>query len=75
MLDFVFAQPGVRPVHVRHDDGDVLKPAIVALRIHGHRAAARCDELHQLDPLIAQPQCCDREPHAENTVKALVLLA
>src|ERR1043166_3283691 len=34
MFDFVLAQPGVGPVHVAGDDGNVLKPAIVAARIN-----------------------------------------
>src|SRR5689334_17748121 len=52
MFDFVLAQQSVSFVHVAGDDGDVLKPMIVAARIDRNRAAFWCQVLGQLDELV-----------------------
>jgi len=51
----VLPQPRVGGVHVRHDDRDVLEPAVVAARVRRHRPAARGQELGELDLLAAKP--------------------
>src|SRR5215471_10872114 len=42
-------QPLVRAPHVAYDNGDVLKPAIIAARVGGNGATLRPRELHKLD--------------------------
>src|SRR5215469_15108118 len=48
-------QPLVCAPHVAYDNGDVLKPAIIAARVGGNRAALRACELHKLDVFIPEP--------------------
>src|SRR5262249_38245206 len=55
-------QPLVRAPHVAYDNGDVLKPAIIAARVGGNRAALRPCELHKLDVFIPEPH--PHHPHA-----------
>ena len=51
---------------------DVLKPSIVAARVDGVRPAARREELHQLDVLVAELQAHDAQAHAEYAEQVLV---
>ena len=46
----------VRPVHVRHDDGHVLEPPVVAPRVVRRGAPLRLQVLGQIDALAAQAQ-------------------
>ena len=68
VLDAIFPQHPIGPVHVAHDDGNVLKPKIVAAGIIRNRAAARSKKLNEFDRLIAQfhPDDADtRTKHSE----------
>ena len=47
-------EPGVGAVHVAHDDGDVLEPAVVAPGVRRRRAPAGSEILGQLEPLLAR---------------------
>src|SRR5439155_13846846 len=43
----------VGPLHVAHDDGDVLEPAVVAVCARGSRAPRRVEPGHELERLVA----------------------
>src|SRR5262249_36502 len=49
---------GIRPTNVGKDDGQMLKPEIVAAGIPRHRAARA---LNELDPLLTELQCSSRQ--------------
>jgi hypothetical protein len=61
MLDLESPEPSVRAVHVAHDDGHVLEPAIVAPGVGGRGAPGRAQILGELQVLLAQ-----LEPHHPN---------
>src|SRR5262249_48325893 len=67
------AQPLVRALHVAYDNGDVLKPAIIAARVGGNGAASRPCELHKLDVFIPEPH--PHHPYARGrcTFQTLVI--
>ena len=71
VLDAIFTQHLIRPVHVADDDGDVLKPKIVAARIGRDRAAARSKKLNEFDRLIAQPHSDDADAGTEHPEQML----
>src|SRR5215471_5356171 len=54
VLDLVLTENCIGEIHVADDDGDVLKPEVVALRIHGNRASAGSDKLNELDRFVAK---------------------
>src|SRR6266404_745246 len=56
VLDFILSQNRVCAVHVADDDGDVLKPHIVASGIDGNGAALGGQKLQQLDGFTSQLQ-------------------
>ena len=64
MLDLRITQPLVRAPHVAYDNGDVLKPAIIAARVGGNRAALRPCELHKVDVFI--PEAHPHHPYARS---------
>ncbi len=45
-FDLKLPQPCVGPIHIADDDGDVLEPAIVAVRIERNGPATRTEKLH-----------------------------
>ncbi len=49
VLDFILSQNRVGAVHVADDDGDVLKPDVVASGINGNGTALGSQKLQQLD--------------------------
>jgi hypothetical protein len=55
-LDVVLPQLRVSPVHVAHDHGHVLEPAIVAVPVRRSRATAGREILGELQILVAQAQ-------------------
>ena len=73
VLDLVLAQPRVGVSMSRHDDRDVLEPAVVAARVDGHRPAPGGQVLGQLDRFVAQPHAHDSHAQAEHAFQALVL--
>src|SRR5215470_17851304 len=50
---FVLSKPLVSPVHVAGYDGDMLEPAIVAVRIDGDWAAPRRQVFREFEKFIA----------------------
>src|SRR6516165_813506 len=44
-LDLVLPQDPIGAVHIADDDGDVLKPEIIAARIYGNRPASGSEKL------------------------------
>src|SRR5216683_3412973 len=54
VLDFILSQNRVGAVHVAYDDGDVLKPHIVASGIDGNGAALGGQKLQQLDGFASE---------------------
>src|SRR5688572_13863826 len=54
MFDFVFTQQRVSFVHVAGDDGNMLKPTIIAARINRNRTTSRSEVLSQFNKLFAQ---------------------
>src|SRR5215469_10235908 len=56
VLDFESAQARIGACHVAHDDGNVLERPIVRLQTGRNRSAARSEELHELEVLVAEPQ-------------------
>src|SRR6266849_6573959 len=56
VLDFILSQSRVGAVHVADDDGDVLKPNVVASGINGNRTALGSQKLQQLDGFASQLQ-------------------
>ncbi len=65
ILDFVLSQLLICPVHIRHDDRDVLEPAIVASRVGGDRPAFRRQIFRQFDRLISELNADDSCAHSE----------
>src|SRR5262249_3013140 len=55
LLAMRIPQPRVRALHVASDNGDVLKPAVIAARVGGNRAASRPWELHKVDVFTPEP--------------------
>src|SRR5271165_3182375 len=53
VLHVVLPKDGIRTVHVTNDDGDVLKPQIVAARIHRDGSPPWSEKLREFDGLIA----------------------
>src|SRR5439155_22151971 len=54
MFDLVLPQNGVSAVHVADDDGDVLKPDVVAARVDRNRAPAGSEKLDEFDGFVAE---------------------
>ena len=48
------AQAGIGPVHVAHDDGDVLEPAVVAPGVGRSGPTRRREILSELEQLVTQ---------------------
>ena len=58
MRDVVRAQPAVGPIHVAYDDGDVLKPQVIAATISRDGApVGRCEKLAKGEALAGKLQC------------------
>src|SRR6516162_1607004 len=67
-LNFVLPQDPIGAVHIADNNGDVLKPEIIAARIHRNRPASRSEKLRQLNRLITEfhfNQSHSRSKHAE----------
>src|SRR5215469_12402614 len=67
-LDSVLEQNLIGAVHIADNNGDVLKPEIIAARIRGNRPASRSEKLRQLNRLITEfhfNQSHSRPKHAE----------
>src|SRR6266516_3372125 len=62
-------------VHVAHDNRDMLKPKIVAARIHWNRPPARCEILSEIDKFISESHPHDAHPRAKNAFQMFVLLS
>ena len=75
MLDTVFSQNLIGLIHVAHDDGDVLEPAVVAARIDRYGATLGREVLGQLDLLVTQAQSSHSHPESEHALKPFVLSA
>src|SRR5690349_17327273 len=75
MLHLVFAEPLVSAVHIADDDGNVLKPSIVAARIGGRGPSSRGQELRQLDVLLTEAHSGRPRVKAEYTGEVLIALA
>src|SRR6266478_7049991 len=74
VLNFVLPQPGVRLVHIADNDGDVLKPAIVAARIDGDWSTFRRQVFCELDELVAEPHSYYAHSQPEYPFEVLVAL-
>ena len=73
MFDFVLAQPLIGLIHVGHDDGDVLKPAIVAAGVHRHRSSFGREILRELDRLASELHPNDSRADPEQPLQPLVI--
>ena len=62
MLNLVIPQPSVSTVHITHDNGDMLKPAVVTARIPGYGATFGGQIFGQLDNFA--PQLDTHDAHA-----------
>jgi hypothetical protein len=69
MSHAVLPESRVGVFHVRGDDGDVLKPAVVAAGIHGIGPPTRRQVLRELDALAAQSQSGDACAGPEQAVQ------
>src|SRR6266446_2425965 len=56
VFDFVLSQKRVRAIHIADNDGDVLKPDIVASRINGNGTAFGSQKLQKLNGFPSQLQ-------------------
>src|SRR6266513_2487175 len=74
-LHFERAQFFKRLVHVAHDNRDMLKPKIVAARIHWNRPPARCEILCEIDKFISELHPHDAHPRAKDAFQMFVLLS
>jgi hypothetical protein len=72
--DAVLPQPGVGPVHVARDDGDVLEGVVVGPDVSRYRPSRWGEVLGELDLLCPQAHPHDPHPGAENTYEPLVCL-
>src|SRR5205085_10524852 len=71
MLHLVFPEPLVCLIHVADDNGDVLKPAVIAARIDRGGTSFRGQILGQLDEFVAELQARAAEPQSEKTLQVL----
>ncbi len=62
-------------VHVRHDDRDVLKPAIVAARIHRNWPSLRRQVFGEFDGFVAKFHPDDSRPQPEEALQPFVTWA
>src|SRR6266568_4006051 len=74
-LHFDSAQFFERLVHIAHDNRDMLKPKIVAARIHWNRPPAWCEILCKIDKFISELHPHDAHPRAKNAFQMFVLLS
>src|SRR6266849_6134763 len=75
VLDFVLPQNRIRTVHIADDDGDVLKPHVVASGIDGNGAALGSQKLQKLDGFASQLQCYDSHARPEYAKEVLDLVS
>src|SRR5215813_14876156 len=75
MLHAVLTQPGIGRIHIARNDGDVLKPAIVAARIGGHRSAFRRQKFGEFDLFLAQAKPGHADAQPENAFQVLISLS
>src|SRR6266852_6028037 len=75
VLDFILSQNRVGAVHVADDDGDVLKPHVVASGIYGNGAALGSQKLQKLDGFASQLQCYDSHARPEYAKEVLDLVS
>src|SRR5690242_326183 len=71
VLDIVLSQNRVRSIHVADNDGEVLKPKVVAARIDGNGAATRSKKLHELDRFVAEAHSHDAGARTEKAKEML----
>src|SRR6266478_1143151 len=71
MLDFGAAQPGIRSLHIAHDDRDVLERVIVSAHVRGNWSSPRCQELHELQMLFSKSQPHQPQAQAEKAEQLL----
>lgn len=67
----VLPQARVGPLHVAHDDGDVLERAVVAAHVGRDLASGRGEVLGELQLLVSEAQPGDPRPHPEHALQAL----
>src|SRR5207249_2871778 len=72
VLDLVLAQPLIGTVHVTNDNRDMLKPAIIAARVHWDRSALGRQIFGQLDELSAEPHTHDAHPQSEDSLQVFI---
>ena len=75
MLDFGAAQPGIRSLHIAHDDRDVLERVIVSAHVRGNWSSPRCQELHEFQMLFSKSQPHQPQAQAEKAEQLLIVLA
>src|SRR5262245_6674158 len=73
MLDFVRSQPPISAIHVRNNDGDMLKPSIIASGIHWHRPALRREIFRELDGFLSELHPNDSSTKAKETLQSFVI--
>ena len=64
-----------RLVHVSYDNGDMLKPKIIALRIHRNGSARRGQILGQIEIFLPELHPHDPHPRTENAFEVFKLFA
>src|SRR5712692_4622383 len=69
VLDFILSQNRVGVVHVADDDGDVLKPDVVALGINGNGTALGSQKLQKLNGFTSQLQGYNSNARTEYSEK------
>src|SRR5215471_12232525 len=74
--DVMSAQCGIGHIHIADNDGEVLKPQVVAAAIRRNGAASwRRNELSELNLLLPNSQSDDSHPRAEDPGEFLARLA
>jgi hypothetical protein len=71
VLHVVVAKPAIRLVHITHDDSQVLKPEVVAVRVCWDWPPLRSEILRELDLLTAESQASGAYSHAEEALQVL----
>jgi len=67
----MLAQPRVGPVHVRHDDGDVLEAPVVGPRVRRNRAPFGGEVFDELDLLASETHPGGAHAQAEHSLQPL----
>src|SRR5262249_29950115 len=62
-------------VHILHDYCDVLKPAIITVRVGRKRTALRVEIFGEFERLVAQPEPSHAHSNSEHTFQMVICIA